>query len=199
MSPFCFFLPFCQLPSLLTHQHTPQKLFCSVLFHDMYKAGWTGICLGFLLQVKPAELSSRSWRIETFRIPGDLAHSKSNRLKSCIQKNCPAIVIFQHKNHSCGHKPGGSIKQSTTCFQLARSQEMHMSWMPEMSFTLYACQYPCNPTGIYNNYDSGEGNKKKSEVICKKCFAKWKREDRRILQSGITLILWILAFYPFVW
>lgn len=32
--------------------------------------------------------------------------------------------------------------------------------MPEMSFTICACQYPYNPTGINNNHDSGEGNKK---------------------------------------
>lgn len=29
-----------------------------------------------------------------------------------------------------------------------------------MSFTMYVCQYPCNPTGINNDHNSGKGNQK---------------------------------------
>lgn len=52
--------------------------------------------------------------------------------------------------------------------------------MPTICFTTCACQYPCNPTRINNNHDSGEGNGKKSEVICKNVFYKMqgKRQDK---------------------
>lgn len=61
---------------------------------------------------------------------------------------------------------------------LKKESKMFISWMPKMSFTVCVCQGPCNPTSINNNCDSGEGNRKRSEVICEKCFTKWKGKDR---------------------
>lgn len=67
---------------------------------------------------------------------------------------------------------------------------MHVSWMPDVSFTLYACQYPCNTPDINNNHNSGEGNKKKSEVICKTCF--YKMKGKRLEKNSARELL---SFY----
>lgn len=62
-----------------------------------------------------------------------------------------------------------------------------------------ACQYPCNPTGINNNHDSGEGNEKKPEVISKKCFTKWKEKDRTKIQLGNYTDFTNCNSYVYVW
>lgn len=108
VSPLFFLFLLCQLPSLLTHQHTPRKLFCSGLFHHMYKADRTDICLGFLHQVKHAELNSRGLGIEIFIILRDFAQSKSNR--TALQ------LAVSTQNCSCGNNPGGSIQNPKNTF-----------------------------------------------------------------------------------
>lgn len=56
--------------------------------------------------------------------------------------------------------------------------------MPETSFTVHACQYPCNPTGINNNYDSGEGNKEVRGAMQKMFYKmKGKRQEKNSVRE----------------
>lgn len=58
--------------------------------------------------------------------------------------------------------------------------------MPKIGFITCACQYPCNPTGINNNHDPGEGNGKKFRGNMQKLFYKMKGKRTKIQLGNYT-------------
>lgn len=62
--------PLCQLPSLSTHQHSPPRFILFRVLWSHVQSRLSRHLLGFLLQVKHTELSSRGLGIEIFRILG---------------------------------------------------------------------------------------------------------------------------------
>lgn len=71
--------------------------------------------------------------------------------------------------------------------------------MPEVSFTMYICQYPCNPIGINNDHNLGKGNQKKSEVIWKKLFYKMKKKRQEKNSARELLSFMNCNLHLYVW